>query len=52
MDDFYLFANCNFVPDKYPDWQSAYDSLATYVHASEPTTKSYCTSTHQTPLIK
>lgn len=41
MNDFYLFANCNFVPDKYTDWQSAYDDLATYVHASEPTTKSY-----------
>ncbi|KAF2030287.1 hypothetical protein EK21DRAFT_65875 [Setomelanomma holmii] len=41
MDDFYLFANCNFVPDKYGDWQAAYDNHATYVHASEPTTKSY-----------
>ena len=41
MDDFYLFANCNFVPNKYPDWQRAYDTLATYVHASEPSTKSY-----------
>ncbi|KAF1842348.1 uncharacterized protein K460DRAFT_420266 [Cucurbitaria berberidis CBS 394.84] len=41
MNDFYLFANCNFVPDKYNDWQTAYDSLATYVFSSEPTTKSY-----------
>ncbi|KAF2823571.1 hypothetical protein CC86DRAFT_457902 [Ophiobolus disseminans] len=41
MNDFYLFANCNFVPDKYNDWQSAYTSLATYVHASEPSTKTY-----------
>ncbi|CAO2657445.1 Nn.00g035710.m01.CDS01 [Neocucurbitaria sp. VM-36] len=41
MDDFYLFANCNFVPDKYNDWQAAYDSLASYVFSSEPTTKSY-----------
>jgi quinol monooxygenase YgiN len=41
MNDFYLFANCNFVPDKYADWQAAYDTLAVYVQASEPTTKSY-----------
>ncbi|KAH7406050.1 hypothetical protein DE146DRAFT_779536 [Phaeosphaeria sp. MPI-PUGE-AT-0046c] len=41
MNDFYLFANCNFVPGKYNDWQSAYDSLASYVFSSEPTTKSY-----------
>jgi len=38
---FYLFANCNFVPDKYDDWQAAYDELAKYVWASEPTTKTY-----------
>jgi len=41
MAGFYLFANCNFVPDKYDDWQAAYDDLATYVYASEPTTMSY-----------
>ncbi|OAL56664.1 hypothetical protein IQ07DRAFT_14262 [Pyrenochaeta sp. DS3sAY3a] len=41
MGDFYLFANCNFVPDRYNDWQAAYDDLATYVSSSEPTTKSY-----------
>ncbi|KAJ4374073.1 hypothetical protein N0V83_002812 [Neocucurbitaria cava] len=41
MDDFYLFANCNFVPDKYNDWQAAYDDLAAYVSSSEPTTKTY-----------
>ncbi|KAF2110060.1 hypothetical protein BDV96DRAFT_651215 [Lophiotrema nucula] len=41
MDDFYLFANCNFVPDKYGDWQEAYDDLSTYVWSSEPTTKAY-----------
>ncbi|KAF2691947.1 hypothetical protein K458DRAFT_354097 [Lentithecium fluviatile CBS 122367] len=41
MDDFYLFANCNFVPDRYADWQSAYDALATYVWTNEPTTKTY-----------
>ncbi|KAF2793438.1 hypothetical protein K505DRAFT_244409 [Melanomma pulvis-pyrius CBS 109.77] len=41
MDDFYLFANCNFVPDKYQDWQAAYDDLAKYVWTSEPTTKTY-----------
>ncbi|KAF2643410.1 hypothetical protein P280DRAFT_547559 [Massarina eburnea CBS 473.64] len=41
MNDFYLFANCNFVPDKYADWQSAYEDLAKYVFASEPTTKTY-----------
>jgi len=41
MDDFYLFATCNFVPDKYNDWQAAYDTLATHVSAHEPTTKTY-----------
>ncbi|KAJ4351645.1 uncharacterized protein N0V89_006988 [Didymosphaeria variabile] len=41
MDDFYLFANCNFVPDQYAAWQAAYDDLATYVYAKEPTTKTY-----------
>ncbi|KAH7126757.1 hypothetical protein B0J11DRAFT_579194 [Dendryphion nanum] len=40
-DDFYLFANCNFVPDRYPDWQAAYDDLAKYVWSSEHTTKTY-----------
>jgi quinol monooxygenase YgiN len=40
-DDFYLFANCNFVPDKYGDWQAAYDDLAKYVWSSEPNTKAY-----------
>ncbi|ORY08726.1 hypothetical protein BCR34DRAFT_658102 [Clohesyomyces aquaticus] len=40
-NDFYLFANCNFVPDKYEDWQLAYDDLAKYVQSSEPTTKTY-----------
>ncbi|KAF2741427.1 hypothetical protein EJ04DRAFT_558140 [Polyplosphaeria fusca] len=41
MDDFYLFANCNFVPDRYNDWQAAYDDLAKYVYSSEHTTKTY-----------
>ncbi|KAL5382411.1 hypothetical protein DPSP01_006512 [Paraphaeosphaeria sporulosa] len=41
MDDFYLFANCNFVPDQYAAWQAAYDDLATYVYANEHTTKTY-----------
>ncbi|KAF2476238.1 uncharacterized protein BDR25DRAFT_375052 [Lindgomyces ingoldianus] len=40
-NDFYLFANCNFVPDRYGDWQVAYDELAQYVESSELTTKSY-----------
>ncbi|KAF2751696.1 hypothetical protein M011DRAFT_414469 [Sporormia fimetaria CBS 119925] len=40
-DDFYLFANCHFIPDKYDDWQAAYDKLAEYVWANEPTTKTY-----------
>ncbi|KAF2021864.1 hypothetical protein BU24DRAFT_488198 [Aaosphaeria arxii CBS 175.79] len=40
-DDFYIFANCNFVPDRYDDWQAAYDKLAEYVWASEPATKTY-----------
>ncbi|KAK3638167.1 hypothetical protein LTR56_013196 [Elasticomyces elasticus] len=38
---FYLFANCNFVPDHYEDWQAAYDDLATYVWPKEPTTMTY-----------
>ncbi|KAJ9643357.1 hypothetical protein H2199_004036 [Coniosporium tulheliwenetii] len=40
-DDFYLFANVNFVPDKYDEWQTAYDALAAHVWAHEPTTKTY-----------
>ncbi|EON63160.1 hypothetical protein W97_02387 [Coniosporium apollinis CBS 100218] len=40
-DDFYLFANVNFVPDRYDEWQTAYDALATHVFAAEPTTKTY-----------
>ena len=40
-DKFYLFANCNFVPDRYPDWQAAYDNLHEHVWAKEPTTESY-----------
>jgi len=40
-DLFYLFANCNFVPDKYKDWQAAYDQLAKHVYPNEPTTMSY-----------
>ncbi|KAF2816331.1 uncharacterized protein BDZ99DRAFT_484974 [Mytilinidion resinicola] len=39
---FYLFANCNFVPDNIvSQWQAAYDELAKYVWSSEPTTKTY-----------
>ncbi|KAH4042334.1 hypothetical protein HBH64_017510 [Parastagonospora nodorum] len=41
MDDFYLFANCNFVPDQYNSWQSAYNLLAQYISHSEPSTKTY-----------
>ncbi|KAF2192776.1 hypothetical protein K469DRAFT_746117 [Zopfia rhizophila CBS 207.26] len=40
-NNFYFFANCNFVPGKYSDRQSAYDELAKYVWSSEPTTKTY-----------
>jgi quinol monooxygenase YgiN len=38
---FYLFANCNFVPDRYADWQAAYDDLAAYVQPNEPTCMTY-----------
>jgi len=38
---FYLFANCNFVPDHYDAWQAAYDDLAAHVEPSEPTTQTY-----------
>ncbi|KAK5680758.1 hypothetical protein LTS10_006514 [Elasticomyces elasticus] len=38
---FYLFANCNFVPDHYNDWQAAYDDLAAHVWPNEPTTMTY-----------
>ncbi|KAK3704725.1 hypothetical protein LTR37_013699 [Vermiconidia calcicola] len=38
---FYLFANCNFIPDHYDDWQAAYDELAVHVSANEPTCMTY-----------
>ncbi|KAM5351112.1 hypothetical protein ACJ41O_003835 [Fusarium nematophilum] len=38
---FFLFGNCNIVPDKYDDWQAAYDKLAAYVVANEPNTLTY-----------
>ena len=38
---FYLFANCNFVPDHYDAWQAAYDDLALHVEPNEPTTQTY-----------
>ncbi|KAF1991819.1 hypothetical protein K402DRAFT_367166 [Aulographum hederae CBS 113979] len=38
---FYLFANCNFVPGRYEDWQSAYDELGEYVWHNEKTTETY-----------
>ncbi|KFH45126.1 hypothetical protein ACRE_040800 [Hapsidospora chrysogenum ATCC 11550] len=38
---FYLFGNCNMVPDRYDDWQAAYDKLGEYVFANEPNTLSY-----------
>lgn len=34
-NDFYLFANCNFVPGGYVPWQAAYDDLAVYVFNSK-----------------
>ncbi|KXJ93103.1 hypothetical protein Micbo1qcDRAFT_174205 [Microdochium bolleyi] len=41
MSDMYLFANVNFVPGHYGDWQAAYDKLAEYVWSEEKTTKTY-----------
>ncbi|CAG9983919.1 unnamed protein product [Clonostachys byssicola] len=38
---FYLFGNCNIVPDRYDDWQAAYDKLAEHVFAHEPNTLTY-----------
>ena len=38
---FYLFANCNFIPDHYAAWQAAYDDLAAHVEPNEPTTMTY-----------
>lgn len=38
---FYLFANCNFIPDHYAAWQAAYDDLAAYVEPNEPNTQTY-----------
>jgi len=38
----YACSSCSSTPQlTHPQWQAAYDSLATYVHASEPTTKTY-----------
>ncbi|KAF2663993.1 hypothetical protein BT63DRAFT_461110 [Microthyrium microscopicum] len=36
-----VFANVNFLPGKYDAWQAAFDDLAVYVKADEPTTKTY-----------
>ncbi|KAF6833700.1 hypothetical protein CPLU01_05421 [Colletotrichum plurivorum] len=36
-----LFANVNIVPDRYDDWQAAYDQLAAHVMAMEPGTITY-----------
>ncbi|KAH7033239.1 uncharacterized protein B0I36DRAFT_407901 [Microdochium trichocladiopsis] len=41
MSDMYLFANVNFVPGHYGDWQAAYDKLAEYVWSEEKSTKTY-----------
>jgi len=41
MSDMYLFANVNFMPGQYADWQAAYDKLAKYVWSKEQTTKTY-----------
>ena len=38
---FFLFANCNFIPDHYDAWQAAYDDLAEHVWEKEPTTMAY-----------
>ncbi|KAK6369917.1 hypothetical protein LTS17_009367 [Exophiala oligosperma] len=38
---FVLFANVNFVPGRYDDWQAAYDKLGAYVWEKEPTTLTY-----------
>ncbi|CAM1505040.1 Fc.00g106770.m01.CDS01 [Cosmosporella sp. VM-42] len=37
----FLFGNCNIVPDRYDDWQAAYDKLAEYVFENEPNTLTY-----------
>ncbi|KAF6803220.1 hypothetical protein CSOJ01_11035 [Colletotrichum sojae] len=37
----FLFANVNIVPDRYDDWQAAYDKLAKHVMANEPGTRIY-----------
>ncbi|KAL5362256.1 hypothetical protein BJX96DRAFT_176992 [Aspergillus floccosus] len=37
----YLFANVNFKPGQYNNWQAAYDKLGEYVFANEPTTQTY-----------
>ncbi|KAF7553818.1 hypothetical protein G7046_g6988 [Stylonectria norvegica] len=37
----FLFGNCNIVPDRYDDWQAAYDKLAEYVYVNEPNTLTY-----------
>ncbi|KAG9259032.1 uncharacterized protein F5Z01DRAFT_21032 [Emericellopsis atlantica] len=38
---FYIFGNCNMVPDHYDEWQAAYDKLAEHVMANEPETLTY-----------
>ncbi|KAF4983583.1 hypothetical protein FZEAL_1033 [Fusarium zealandicum] len=40
-EQFFLFGNCNIVPDRYDDWQAAYDKLADHVMAHEPNTLTY-----------
>ncbi|KAF7556789.1 hypothetical protein G7Z17_g1148 [Cylindrodendrum hubeiense] len=40
-DRFFLFGNCNIIPDRYDDWQAAYDKLAEYVFDNEPNTLTY-----------
>ncbi|KIH90880.1 hypothetical protein SPBR_00964 [Sporothrix brasiliensis 5110] len=40
-DKLYLFAFVHFLPGKYNTWQGAYDELAKYVWAEEPTTETY-----------
>ncbi|CAK7210967.1 hypothetical protein SBRCBS47491_000958 [Sporothrix bragantina] len=37
----YLFAFVHFLPGQYNTWQGAYDELAKYVWAEEPTTETY-----------
>ncbi|KAF1814880.1 hypothetical protein P152DRAFT_471539 [Eremomyces bilateralis CBS 781.70] len=41
MDDFYFFTTFNLFPDKYDEWQSAFDGLAAYTWEEEPDTKTY-----------